>query len=285
MALEEAETLFVACRFEEASAVCRDYLTSKPLASSTEAACNTHPRLLLGAVPVSAHECTLADLLVSVMLQCGFELRRSDEEAFCLKVYSSEMPMPSEVALLWLELRLSSGQVEGVRQDCLAFLDHLIAHQDRGKSTSVEPVDVAESPSALQTMAYSFLRLLVTQILMPSGAAEECFRAIRMCQGSLPEEQVLGLLDQVTQSKEEEGYEKGGGPVDERGQAPTAEAMQDLGSRALEFLGLEQLDPEDMLWLGGGAAAVLVALAVKYRGALARGARKVLGMGLARGSA
>lgn len=106
--LDLAEELFVSCRFTEASKVCNDALNLVPVPSSARIASNSsepaskervvafHDQLI---APVG--ECDTSDLIVAVLLQCGFELQRSEEWARCRAFYTKRGVMPFAVATLW----------------------------------------------------------------------------------------------------------------------------------------------------------------------------------------
>lgn len=106
--LDLAEELFVSCRFTEASEVCNEALNLVPISSSTQCARNNSKPASTERVvafddqliaPVG--ECDTSDLIVAVLLQCGFELQRSEEWARCRAFYARRGAMPFAVATLW----------------------------------------------------------------------------------------------------------------------------------------------------------------------------------------
>lgn len=99
--LEMAEGLFVACRFTEAARVSSEYLASIVGCGRDESA-TIVPVVNFGddfIAPLG--ECDVADLIVAVLLQCGYELRRKEDWDLCRSFYSKRGPMPFEVAILW----------------------------------------------------------------------------------------------------------------------------------------------------------------------------------------
>lgn len=105
--LDLAEELFVSCRFTEASKVCNDALNLIPISSAPIARNSSEPVSTERVVafddqliaPVG--ECDTSDLIVAVLLQCGFELQRSEEWAQCRAFYARRGAMPFAVATLW----------------------------------------------------------------------------------------------------------------------------------------------------------------------------------------
>lgn len=113
VSLDLAEELFVSCRFTEAARVCVDALS----ASSTSTAARNDGRR--NSIPASeladsalvvafddqviapVGECETSDLIVAVLLQCGFELRRTEEWRRCRAFYGEGGAMPFAVATLW----------------------------------------------------------------------------------------------------------------------------------------------------------------------------------------
>lgn len=104
--LDVAEELFVSCRFTEAARVCSDALS----ASSGNGWGNESRSDLSGSTlmvvfedqtiaPVG--ECDTSDLIVAVLLQCGFELQRTEEWHRCREFYGAGGAMPFAVAILW----------------------------------------------------------------------------------------------------------------------------------------------------------------------------------------
>lgn len=108
--LDRAEELFVSCRFNEAARVCKDALLNSQTSSKCatgvlagdEAASPAGPVAALGdnlIAPIGV--CDICDLMVVVLLQCGFELRRAEEWASCHAFYAKRGAMPFAVAILW----------------------------------------------------------------------------------------------------------------------------------------------------------------------------------------
>lgn len=104
--LDSAEELFVSCRFTEAARVCNDALGDASTGASSSGKSGSG---LAGSAPVVAFddqlispvgECDTADLIVAVLLQCGFELRRSEEWRRC-RAYYGDSAIPFPVAILW----------------------------------------------------------------------------------------------------------------------------------------------------------------------------------------
>jgi hypothetical protein len=157
-ALDVAETLLVSCKFDEAAAVCRsaidEILKSVPAASDASARSSG---LRLGDLQVAVTECEEVDLLMAVLLQCGFELGRKDEYRYCHTAYKTLGTMPFTIALLWVRLRLTEGEVDFARHtlECMALALR------------------ADSSSAA---AYTeVMELLIRQVLLPAGD----FRMVR----------------------------------------------------------------------------------------------------------
>lgn len=108
--LDLAEELFVSCRFNEAATVCNDALkfdlqsckyTMAAIAGG-EAAIPVGPVARLGEQLIApVGECDIYDLLVVVLLQCGFELRSTEEWARCQAFYAKRGAIPFAVAILW----------------------------------------------------------------------------------------------------------------------------------------------------------------------------------------
>lgn len=99
--LEMAEGLFVACRFTEAARVSSEYLGSLLGRGSNESS-TIVPVVSFGDNCIAPlGECSVADLIVAVLLQCGYELRRKEDWDLCRSFYSEHGPMPFEVAILW----------------------------------------------------------------------------------------------------------------------------------------------------------------------------------------
>jgi hypothetical protein len=156
--LDEAETLLVLCKFDEAAAVCRsaidEVLKSVPAASDASVRSSG---LRLGDLQVAVTECEEVDLLMAVLLQCGFELGRKDEYRYCHTAYKTLGSMPFTIALLWVRLRLTEGEVDFARHtlECMALALR------------------ADSSSAA---AYTeVMELLIRQVLLPAGD----FRMVR----------------------------------------------------------------------------------------------------------
>lgn len=105
--LDLAEELFVSCRFTEAARVCNHALASAAAAAAASPG-DSGSGLGGSALVVTfddqviapVGECDTADLIVAVLLQCGFELRRTEEWGRC-RAYYGESEMPFAVAILW----------------------------------------------------------------------------------------------------------------------------------------------------------------------------------------
>lgn len=104
--LDRAEELFVSCRFTEAARVCNDALNYDSNSSSSARSSNESARMR----PVVAfddqliapiQDCETLDLIVAVLLQCGFELRRMEEWGRCRAFYIRRGAMPFAVSTLW----------------------------------------------------------------------------------------------------------------------------------------------------------------------------------------
>lgn len=107
--LDLAEELFVSCRFTEAARVCSDALSVSSTTSPGNGS-NSRSSDLAGSALVVAFddqviapvgECDTSDLIVAVLLQCGFELRRTEEWRRCRAFYGESGAMPFAVAILW----------------------------------------------------------------------------------------------------------------------------------------------------------------------------------------
>ena len=103
--LDLAEELFVSCRFTEAVRVCNDALSTASSAASSGKSGSGLGRSALvvtfdDLVIAPVGECDTADLIVAVLLQCGFELRRTEEWRRC-RAYYGASAMPFAVAILW----------------------------------------------------------------------------------------------------------------------------------------------------------------------------------------
>lgn len=104
--LNLAEELFVACRFEDAASVCNNALNSH--------CCTPHDSIARGEQATPAlvvafgdyviapiGTCDNADLLAAILLQCGFELGRSEDWARCRAFYGVRGAIPFAIASLW----------------------------------------------------------------------------------------------------------------------------------------------------------------------------------------
>lgn len=104
VSLDLAEELFVSCRFTEAARVCNDALSDGSTASSGKSGSTLAGSALVvtfdDQVIAPVGECDTADLIVAVLLQCGFELRRTEEWRRCRTFYC-ESAIPFAVAILW----------------------------------------------------------------------------------------------------------------------------------------------------------------------------------------
>lgn len=105
--LDLAEELFVTCRFTEAASVCNDALLSSSNSRSNSSiggrsSASLGPVVVFGdQVIAPVGECDTSDLVVAVLLQCGFELRRTEEWARCRAFYGTGRAIPFAVAVLW----------------------------------------------------------------------------------------------------------------------------------------------------------------------------------------
>lgn len=100
--LDLAEELFVACRFTEAARVCNDALGTATSSGDSGSGLEGSPLLVTFDEQIIAPigECDTADLIVAVLLQCGFELRRTEEWRRC-RAHYAENAMPFAVGILW----------------------------------------------------------------------------------------------------------------------------------------------------------------------------------------
>lgn len=103
--LDLAEELFVSCRFQEAARVCDAALTThcdhkRPPSGTAHL---PHATLLAfeDGIIAPLADCDTADLIVAVLLQCGFEVGRSEQWGRCRKYYHDKGPMPFAIAILW----------------------------------------------------------------------------------------------------------------------------------------------------------------------------------------
>ena len=102
--LDVVEKLFVACRFTEAATVSSQVLLSlvSTLGRRSEESTTAVPVVNFGDDFINpVGECDVADLIVAVLLQCGYELRRKEDWGRCRAFYSIRGPMPFDVAILW----------------------------------------------------------------------------------------------------------------------------------------------------------------------------------------
>lgn len=102
--LDLAEELFVACKFDDAARICNSGLNffRCPRPASFVDAAPTLPLVDFGnnaIAPLGAPDS--ADLFIAILLQCGFELRRSEDWARCRSFYDVRGPVPFHVAILW----------------------------------------------------------------------------------------------------------------------------------------------------------------------------------------
>lgn len=111
--LDLAEELFVSCRFTEAATVCNEALqrltsidtpASRDSGNNNRQTANSGPVVAFGDQLIApVRECGIFDLIVVILLQCGFELRRAEEWSQCRRFYDTKRGaiMPFVVALLW----------------------------------------------------------------------------------------------------------------------------------------------------------------------------------------
>lgn len=104
--LDLAEELFVACRFDDAARVCNDTLRSicsSPPGSQSkdEATPSAHMVPFEDSMIAPLGTCDNADLIVAILLQCGFELKRPEDWAQCHAFYSLRGAIPFAIATLW----------------------------------------------------------------------------------------------------------------------------------------------------------------------------------------
>lgn len=103
--LDLAEELFVSCRFTEAARVCTDALSASPASGRDRGGSDLSGSNLVVAfedqIIAPVGECSTCDLIVAVLLQCGFELQRTEEWHSCRDFYGASGAMPFAVAILW----------------------------------------------------------------------------------------------------------------------------------------------------------------------------------------
>jgi type IV secretory pathway VirB2 component (pilin) len=162
--VDEAESLLVTCRFAEARELARSELTRLAAAQNGVPAAEVaegSPRLRFGDLRVELVECTEADLLVAVLLQCGYELRRPHEYRFCHEFYSKRA-VPFSIAMLWLQLRLAEGEHDFVLHALEGMRAALIA------STPLRAEELRE-----------VVKVLVKRVLLPAGKFEAAKSVLR----------------------------------------------------------------------------------------------------------
>lgn len=113
--LDLAEELFVSCRFTEAARVCCSALSASSTSTAPRIDSNSNSNARGGSeltdstrevafddqVIAPVAECETSDLIVAVLLQCGFELRRTEEWRRCQAFYDARGAVPFAVAILW----------------------------------------------------------------------------------------------------------------------------------------------------------------------------------------
>eukprot|EP00752_Nemacystus_decipiens_P010193 g9083.t1 len=182
--LDLAEELFVSCRFTEAARVCNDALAAAAAASDDGSSSGLGGSALVvtfdDQVISPVGECDTADLIVAVLLQCGFELRRTEEWRRC-RAYYGESPIPFAIAILWLRLRLTGGEFELVRrvlwQLRAALGEELLRRTtttaaDNNQGTARRRDGAAGASTALTNYSEA-TEMLVTQIMLPCGESAE----------------------------------------------------------------------------------------------------------------
>eukprot|EP00903_Cladosiphon_okamuranus_P009576 g9118.t1 len=187
--LDLVEELFVSCRFTEAARGCNDALASAAAAASTgDSGSGPGASSLVVTfddqfiAPVG--ECVTADLIVAVLLQCGFELRRTEEWRRC-RAYYGESAMPFAVGILWLRLRLAGGEFELVRRvlwQLRAALGEELLHcaTTTAADNKIQGDTPHDSHGTTTTATSSALanyseatEMLVVQIMLPCGESGE----------------------------------------------------------------------------------------------------------------
>lgn len=108
--LDFAEELFVSCRFTEAVRVCGNALARYRCPDGTRRTTSSTPPAGTFSARAVAFEdmliepsgaCDTYDLLVAVLLQCGFELGRLEEWSRCRTFYELRGAMPFATGMLW----------------------------------------------------------------------------------------------------------------------------------------------------------------------------------------
>ncbi|CAM9778596.1 unnamed protein product [Hapterophycus canaliculatus] len=180
--LDVAEELFVSCRFTEASRVSKDALSS--VSSTPPANGRTCSSSNISGDPASSDlmvafddqfiapvaDCDTSDLFVAVLLQCGFELQRTEEWDRCRAFYNANgNAMPFAVAILWLRLRLAGGEFELVRR-VLWQLRAALANELQHRTLATTACTGRAAALANYSEA---TEMLIVQVMLPCGETPE----------------------------------------------------------------------------------------------------------------
>ncbi|CBJ31739.1 expressed unknown protein [Ectocarpus siliculosus] len=232
--LDLAEELFVSCRFTEAARVCSAVLgegsscTSSPrrnfssTSTSTTATTSSGSHDPAGSALVVAFddqviapvgECGTSDLIVAVLLQCGFELQRTEEWGRCRAFYGTTRAIPFAVAILWLRLRLAGGELELVRRilwQLRAELGEEVRRCTPAVTANNSDFERAHSGAVTPAVAnYSeATEMLVVQIMVPCGEFTEA-EALVSSDAYLSPKDKSQLLKACEQSASERERESG----------------------------------------------------------------------------
>ncbi|CAM9583825.1 unnamed protein product [Ectocarpus sp. 4 AP-2014] len=229
--LDLAEELFVSCRFTEAARVCSAALSQgssytspksnfSSTSTSTTATTSSGSHDPAGSALVVAfddqiiapvEECGTSDLMVAVLLQCGFELQRTEEWGRCRAFYGTTRAIPFAVAILWLRLRLAGGELELV-QRILWQLRAVLGEEVRRCTPTViaNNSDFQRANSRAETPAlanYSeATEMLVVQIMVPCGEFTEAVALVSSDDYLSPKDksQLLKACEQSASERERE---------------------------------------------------------------------------------
>ncbi|CAB1104423.1 unnamed protein product [Ectocarpus sp. CCAP 1310/34] len=229
--LDLAEELFVSCRFTEAATICSTALSEdssytspnsnfSSTSTSSTATTSSGSHDSAGSalvVAIGDHviapvgECGTSDLIVAVLLQCGFELQRTEEWARCRAFYGTTRAVPFAVAILWLRLRLAGGELELVRKN-LSQLRAVLGEEVRRCTPTVtannSDFQRADSRAVTQALAnYSeATEMLVVQILVPCGEFTEAVALVSSDDYLSPKDksQLLKACEQSASERERE---------------------------------------------------------------------------------
>ncbi|CAN0192776.1 unnamed protein product [Ectocarpus sp. 8 AP-2014] len=235
--LDLAEELFVSCRFTEAARVCSAALSEgssytspnsnfSSTSTSTTATTSSGSHDPTGSALVLAiddqviapvGECGTSDLIVAVLLQCGFELQRTEEWGRCRAFYSTTRAIPFAVAILWLRLRLAGGELGLVRRflwQLRAVLGEEVRRCAPAVTANNNDFERADSRAVTPAVAnYSeATEMLVVQIMVPCGEFTEAVALVSGDAHLIPKDksQLLKACEQSASGRERESSAEAG---------------------------------------------------------------------------